>query len=239
MAQDGGRIVLRVDGQRFQVAADVVRHLAVLVALLEHAVQLAVVAHLDGRGAAARLAQPRLIALVVDAREYQYVQDQEAAADGDGDAERGAVRGEAVVAAAPAAARQLVRLVVVDAVRRAARRRRLVVVRRQVEQREHLRRVDAVVGAVRLARRRIQRLHRRVRRRPVDVAVDELVVRIGDVVGARSVQIRHQVQPERQSMGAIVVLQLWLRVCERKEQGAKARGTFNFARDKPPEPMLT
>lgn len=64
-----------------QLAADVVRHLAVLLALLRAALVLMVA----------------LIALVINPGEDQHVQDQQATADRDRYAQGGRVRGETVL----------------------------------------------------------------------------------------------------------------------------------------------
>lgn len=71
--------VVPLGGLRVQVAADVVRHLSVLLSLLRAIVLVA------------------LVPLIVNAGEYQDVQDQEAAADRDRHAERRRVGREAVL----------------------------------------------------------------------------------------------------------------------------------------------
>lgn len=49
------------------------------------------------------------------------------------------------------------------------------------------------------------------------VIVVQLMMSSGHVVPARLVQIGDKVQPERQAMGAIMILQFWLGVCGRRK----------------------
>jgi len=73
--------VMTLDGFGLQLAADVVRHLAVLLALLRAALMLMVA----------------LVALVVHPGEDQHIQDQQAAADRDRYAQSGRIRRETVL----------------------------------------------------------------------------------------------------------------------------------------------
>ena len=59
------------------------------------------------------------------------------------------------------------------------------------------------------------------------IVVDEGVVGHGDVVTAGLVQVGHEVQPERKTVGAVVVLQLGFGICKRGNSLLKRVHVFN------------
>lgn len=73
--------VMSFGGLGLQLAANIVRHLTVLLALLRAAVVLVVA----------------LVALIIHPGEYEYVQDQQTTADRDCHAQGGGIRREAIL----------------------------------------------------------------------------------------------------------------------------------------------
>lgn len=70
-----------MDRERFQIAANIVRHLSVLVALLHRA----------------WLVKARFVALVVDASKDENVENQQGTADGDCNAESGRISSKSIL----------------------------------------------------------------------------------------------------------------------------------------------
>lgn len=232
MAEYRGRITAALatcmmQTEHFQITAYVVRHLAEAAAT--HAAGAAQAAVLVALLHACGLMLSRLVALIVHARKDEHVQDQQTATDRNRDAERRTVRRKTVagrrligvqllVRAADAGAAVAAAAATVARLRAGVLFARILCGRRHIEERKHLRRDQrrVVVRQRRIRRRRIQRLDGGVVVATLAlgfVLFAQLMVRQRHLIVAGPMQVGHEIQPERQPMRTIVVLEFRLVVC--------------------------